>query len=76
MSYRTDNKLNLAEIGLRIRGLRGDIRQEDLASQLGISQSQLSKVEGGKVAPTLDMLLGVATRFGKTLDWIVKGKGG
>jgi transcriptional regulator with XRE-family HTH domain len=51
------------------------MRQEELASQLGVSQAQLSKVETGKVAPTLEILLGVATKFGKSLDWIVKGDG-
>jgi transcriptional regulator with XRE-family HTH domain len=49
------------------------MRQEELASQLGVSQGQLSKVERGKVAPTLEILLGVATKFGKSLDWIVRG---
>jgi len=49
------------------------MRQEQLAEQLSISQGQLSKVERGKVAPTLEILLGVATKFGKSLDWIVKG---
>jgi transcriptional regulator with XRE-family HTH domain len=33
-------------------------------------QGQLSKVERGKVAPTLEILLGLATKFGKSLDWI------
>jgi transcriptional regulator with XRE-family HTH domain len=42
---------------------------------LGISQSQLSKVERGKVAPTLEILLGVGAKFGKSLDWIVGGDG-
>jgi transcriptional regulator with XRE-family HTH domain len=60
---------------MRIRGLRGDMRQEELASQLGVSQGQLSKVERGKVAPTLEILLGVATKFSKSLDWIVRGDG-
>jgi len=50
------------------------MRQEELASQLGVSQGQLSKVESGKVAPTLEILLGVATKFGKSLDWIVRGE--
>jgi len=68
-------KADLREMGLRIRGLRGAVRQEDLALQLGVSQSQLSKVERGKVAPTLEMLLGIAARFGKSLDWIVTGQG-
>ena len=75
MSPRNRPKPLLREIGSRIRGLRGDLRQEELASQLGISQAQLSKVETGKVAPTLDILLGVAAKFGKSLDWIVKGDG-
>jgi transcriptional regulator with XRE-family HTH domain len=73
MSRRNRPKRDLKEIGLRIRGLRGDTRQEEFASQLGVSQGQLSKVERGKVAPTLEILLGVATRFGKSLDWIVRG---
>ncbi len=49
------------------------MRQGELAWQLGVSQGQLSKVERGKVAPTLEILLGVATKFGKSLDWIARG---
>jgi transcriptional regulator with XRE-family HTH domain len=73
MFNRRRPKLDLREIGSRIRGLRGDMQQEELASQLGVSQGQLSKVERGKAPPTLEMLLGVATKFGKSLDWIVRG---
>jgi len=51
------------------------MRQAELASQLGISQGQLSKVERGRVAPTLEILLGVATKFAKSIDWIVRGSG-
>jgi transcriptional regulator with XRE-family HTH domain len=75
MSHRNKPKPDLEEIGSRIRGLRGDMRQDELASQLGISQGQLSKIERGQVAPTLEILLGVATKFGKSLDWIVSGGG-
>lgn len=75
MSRPNKPKNDLREIGLRIRALRGDVRQEDLALQLGVSQGQLSKVERGKVAPTLEILSGLATRFGKSLDWIVTGQG-
>jgi len=76
MFHRTGNKPNLRDIGQRSRALRGALRQEDLASQLGVSQGQLSKVERGKIPPTLDILLGVANKFGQSLDWIVKGKDG
>lgn len=49
------------------------MRQEDLAVQLGVSQGQLSKVERGKIAPTLEMLLALASRFSKSLNWVVWG---
>ncbi len=65
MSRSNKSKPDLGEIGLRIRGLRGDVRQEELALQLGVSQSQLSKIEGGKVPPTLEILLGLAVRSAK-----------
>lgn len=68
-------KLDLRGIGLRIRDLRGDIRQKELASQLCISQSQLSKIESGTVPPTIEFVMGMATKFGKSLDWIVTGHG-
>jgi transcriptional regulator with XRE-family HTH domain len=73
MSNPSRSKPDLKAIGLRVRVLRGDMRQDDLALQLGVSQGQLSKVERGRIAPTLEMLLAVANRFGKSLDWIVRG---
>jgi transcriptional regulator with XRE-family HTH domain len=73
MSRSGRSKPDLKAIGLRVRVLRGDLRQEDLALQLRISQGQLSKVERGRIAPTLEMLLAIANRFGKSLDWIVGG---
>jgi len=73
MSSRIRSKPDLKAIGLRIRELRGDMRQEDIALQLGVSQGQLSKVERGRMPPTLEMLLAVANRFSKSLNWIVRG---
>jgi transcriptional regulator with XRE-family HTH domain len=65
---------DLKVIGSRIRSLRADVLQEDFASQLGISQAQLSKLEHGKVAPSLDVLVMLSGQFKKSLDWIVTGK--
>jgi DNA-binding XRE family transcriptional regulator len=73
MFSRNRSKPDLKAIGLRIRELRGDLRQEDVALQLGVSQGQLSKVERGRIAPTLEMLMAVADRFSKSLNWIIKG---
>ena len=73
MTRRSKTRLDLKGIGERIQELRGEILQEVLAAHLGISQGQLSKVERGKMAPTIDTLLRLSDRFGKSLDWIVKG---
>jgi transcriptional regulator with XRE-family HTH domain len=47
--------------------------QEDLAAYLGISQGQLSKIERGMMGPTLETLARLSERFGKSIDWIVRG---
>jgi transcriptional regulator with XRE-family HTH domain len=70
------NKLaNLEVIGSRIRELRGEMLQAELAIYLGISQGQLSKIESGKLGPAAEVLLRLAQRFGKSTDWILAGKG-
>jgi len=61
-------------IGYRIRGLRGEILQEELAGYLGVSQGQLSKIERGKLGPTAEVLLRLVEKFGKSADWILTGK--
>ena len=68
------NKADLQAIGARIRELRGTIFQEDLAAYLEISQGQLSKIERGKLAPSPETLIRLAEKFGKTTDWILRGK--
>jgi len=68
-------KADLSAIGSRIRALRGDTLQEDLASYLHIRQGQLSKIETGKAAPSVDVLLLLSDRFHKSVDWILRGEG-
>ena len=65
---------NLEAIGSRIRELRGQILQEELAAYLGMSQGQLSKIERGKLGPTAEVLVRLAEKFGKSADWILIGK--
>ena len=66
-------KPDLRAIGLRIRSLRAEMKQVEFASELGISQAQLSKIERGEVAPTLELLVLLSNKFKKTVDWIVNG---
>jgi DNA-binding XRE family transcriptional regulator len=67
-------KADLSAIGSRIRVLRGDVPQEDLADYLYIRQGQLSKIENGKAAPSIDVLILLSERFHRSVDWILRGK--
>jgi len=46
----------------------------DFAPSLGITQGQLSKIERGKLAPSVTVLLRLQERFRKSVDWILTGK--
>ena len=61
-------------IGRRIKELRAAERQDDFAPLLGITQGHLSKIERGMQAPTVEVLLRLRERYGKSLDWILTGK--
>jgi transcriptional regulator with XRE-family HTH domain len=65
----------LAATGSRIKKLRGAVLQEELAAYLKISQGHLSKIERGKIAPSLEILVLLSDRFHKSIDWIVRGEG-
>ena len=74
MQKRQVKLADLEVIGYRIRELRGEMLQEELAAYLGISQGQLSKIERGKLGPTAEVLLRLAEKFGKSTDWMLTGK--
>ncbi len=67
-------KADLSAIGSRIRTLRGDTLQEELAAYLHIRQGQLSKIERGKAAPSIEVLILLSERFRKSIDWILRGE--
>lgn len=68
-------QVDLTAIGSRIRKLRGAMLQEELAVYLDVSQGHLSKIERGKIAPSLQVLVLLSTKFHKTVDWIIRGEG-
>ena len=62
------------EIGRRIRILRGfDLNQKEFGKKLGISQSMVSRLEKGEI-PSVELLIKMSEVFGKSTDWILKGK--
>jgi transcriptional regulator with XRE-family HTH domain len=69
------NRPDLKAIGRRIREIRGfDLTQVAFGKLLGIGQGQLSKLELGESAPTLEVLLRIRAISGKSIDWIVTGE--
>lgn len=67
---------DLRTLGRRLRELRGfDLTQGELAKELGISQSQLSKYERGFAAPPADILFFIKRRFQVSIDWLLTGEG-
>jgi len=64
----------LIALGRRLRQVRGfEINQEDMANELGISQSQLSKYERGIAAPPADVLFLIKRKFRISIDWLLTG---
>ena len=57
------------------RKIRGQILQEELCTYLHVAQGHLSKIERGKTAPSLEMLILLSDRFHKSVDWILWGEG-
>jgi transcriptional regulator with XRE-family HTH domain len=53
----------------------GGTPQEALAAYLHIRQGQLSKIEGGVAAPSIEVLILLSDRFRKSVDWILRGEG-
>jgi transcriptional regulator with XRE-family HTH domain len=68
-------RLDLKAIGRRVREIRGfDLKQTEFAKILGIGQTQLSKYERGKSAPTPEILLKLKRHSRKSVDWILTGE--
>ena len=70
------SKVDSVAIGLRIRKLRGSMFQEELAAYLNVSQGHLSKIERGKIAPSIEILILLSDKFRKSIDWILRGNAG
>ena len=63
----------LAGVGARLRALRRGrgITLADLAAETGLTGSTLSRLENGKLRPTLEQLLPLARAYGVPLDDLV-----
>ncbi len=50
--------------------------QEEFAGYIGVSQGYLSSMEHGKKEVSAEILLRISREFGRSVDWLLTGKGG
>ena len=62
-----------AEIGARIRQLRGSANQVQFARRLGIAREHLSRIESGSQVPGTETLRRLAQVLGVSLDFVLFG---
>jgi transcriptional regulator with XRE-family HTH domain len=61
-------------VGRRVREIRGfDSNQAEFARELGISQGQLSRYEQGNSEIGAAILLRLARKSGRTIEWLLTG---
>lgn len=67
---------NLKESGERIQKLRKQrgLTQQELADQVGITVSNLSKLERGIQGLSIDLLIELAVFFDTSMDYIALGR--
>jgi transcriptional regulator with XRE-family HTH domain len=62
-------------VGRRVREMRGfETSQANFARQLGVTQGQLSKYEKGISEIGAEVLLRLARKSGKTIEWWLTGE--
>ncbi len=67
---------DMKECGKRIQQLRiqHECSQEQLAKELNIDRSNLSRIETGKRSCSLDLLIQISALFDVSLDFIILGQ--
>jgi transcriptional regulator with XRE-family HTH domain len=75
MPIKKKSLINWVAVGRRVREIRGlDKNQAEFATELGISQGQLSRYEQGQTEMGAEVLLRLAESTGKTIEWLLTGK--
>jgi len=64
-------------LGNRFKEIRSKtkLNQTDFAERMGTSQSVLSRIEKGEIAPTLSIINNLHNEFAVNLNWLFDGKG-
>jgi transcriptional regulator with XRE-family HTH domain len=69
------SEIDWKAVGRRVRELRGfESNQAEFAREVGVSQGQLSKYEQGRSEIGAAVLLRLARKSGKTIEWLLTGR--
>lgn len=67
-------EIDWRSVGHRVREIRGfEANQAAFARELGVSQGQLSRYEKGDSEIGAGVLLRLARKSGKTIEWLLTG---
>jgi len=67
-------EIDWRSVGRRVREIRGfEANQAAFARELGVSQGQLSRYEQGGSEIGAAVLLRLARKSGKTIEWLLTG---
>jgi transcriptional regulator with XRE-family HTH domain len=63
-------------ISLRIKELRKskNLTQKDFSTIIKVDNSQFSKIESGKLQPTIQQIMDISSNFEVSLDWLCFGE--
>lgn len=53
---------------MKIARLECDLKQADLAAQIGVTRQTISLIESGDYNPTLNLCIAICKALGKSLD--------
>ena len=74
MPASTKLEIDWKAVGRRVREIRGfEVNQEEFAHELGVSQGQLSRYEQGSSEMGAAVLLRLARKSGRTIEWLLTG---
>jgi transcriptional regulator with XRE-family HTH domain len=64
-------------VALRIKEVREDTKlaSKDFAASVKVDSSQYSKIEQGKLAPTINLIMELNSIYGISIDWLLTGTG-
>lgn len=60
---------------IKVVRLAKKLSSKDFANKIGVDNSQFSKIEHGKLAPTLQQIMDISSIFGVSSDWLLFEKG-